>query len=533
MRERARAGRGGAAFLFLLAALGAAVATTAARAGETVLRFVPQADLRILDPIWTSAYITQHHAYMVYDTLFALDEHLRPQPQMVERWSVSDDQRVYTFTLRPGLKFHDGLPVLPADCIASLARWGKRDVLGQKLMARVEAMTPVDDRTFKIALKRPFPLILTALAELNGNPFIMPERLAKTDADKQVTDPIGSGPFKFVKAEWEPGHKAVYVKNPDYVPRPEKPSWVAGGKVVKVDRVEWIYLPDSATAAAALNNGEVDWWELVPIELLPVFAANKDVVVDRKPDPLGTIAILRFNHLHPPFDNPKMRQALLYAVDQREYMTAVAGDPENWRPCFAFFTCGTPMASDAGAAPLAGPRDLAKAKALIAEAGYHGEKIVLLDPSDYAIVHAESLVTADLLRRLGLTVDVATSDWGTLLARRASKEPVEKGGWTLFHTSVLGTDMLDPAQNSQLRGNGAGGWFGWPTDAKMEALREQWLDAPDEAARQRLAAAIQEEAFASVPYIPLGQFNRPTAYRRALAGVVRAPIPIFWEVAKE
>lgn len=500
--------------------------------GAKTLRFVPQADLRILDPVWTSAYITQHHAYLVYDTLFALDADMKPQPQMVERWTVSDDKLTYAFTLRPGLKFHDGQAVGPADCIASIARWGKRDVLGQKLMEVVEVMSPVDDRTFKIALKRPFPLLIDALAKLNGSPFIMPERIARTDADKQITEVIGSGPFKFVKEEWQPGHKVVYVRNADYVPRQEKPSWVAGGKVVKIDRLEWVYLPDAATAAAALANGEVDWWELVPPEVLPVFAGNKAVIVDKKPDPLGTIAILRFNQLHPPFDNPKMRQALLYAIDQGDYMTAVAGEPANWRVCASFFTCGTPLASDAGAEPLSGKRDLERARQLIREAGYKGEKIVLLNPSDYAIVYAEGLITADLLKKLGLNVEVQTSDWGTVLTRRASKEPVENGGWSVFHTSVVGPDMTDPAVNAQLRTNGLDGWFGWPKDEKLEALREAWFAAPDLAAQQHMAAEIQEEAYASVPYIPLGQFNRPTAYRSALSGVIPAPLPILWNVEK-
>ncbi len=346
----------------LLAALGAFFTPPLAAAdGPKTLRFIPQADLRILDPVWTSAYITQHHAYLVYDTLFALDEHMKPQPQMIDHWTVSDDKRAYTFTLRDGLKFHDGLPVLPADCIASIARWGKRDVFGQKLMETVEAMTPIDDKSFKISLKQPFPLIIDALAKLHGSAFIMPERVAKTDADKQITDFTGSGPFKLVKEEWEPGHKVVYAKFADYLPRGEKASWVAGGKVAKFDRVEWIYIPDSATAAAALNNGEVDWWELVPTELLPVFAANKSVIVNKKPDPLGTLGLLRFNQLQPPFNNEKMRQAFLYAVDQREYMAAVAGDPENWRTCYSFFTCGTALANDAGTGAIAGKRDLEKA----------------------------------------------------------------------------------------------------------------------------------------------------------------------------
>jgi peptide/nickel transport system substrate-binding protein len=521
-----------ALFAALCALAVALLASTASAETGKTLRFIPQADLRILDPVVSTAYMTQHHAYMVYDTLFALDEHLQPQPQMVERWAVSEDRLTYSFTLRAGLRFHDGQGVGPADCIASIARWGKRDVFGQKLMEAVEAMSPVDDLSFKIVLKKPFPLLIAALAKLSGSPFIMPERIARTEADKPITEIIGSGPFKFAKDEWEPGHKVVYVKNTDYVPRAEKPSWVAGGKVVKVDRVEWVYLPDPATAAAALANGEVDWWELVPTELLPTFAGNAAVVVNKRPDPLGTVALLRFNQLNPPFDNPKMRHALLYAVDQRDYMTAVAGDPEHWRVCISFFTCGTPLASEAGAAAMTGKRDLDKARALIREAGYKGEKIVILNASDYPAVNAEGLVTADLLKKLGLNVEVQTTDWGTVLTRRASQAPVDKGGWSIFHTSSVGPDMTDPAVNAQLRANGLSGWFGWPSDDKLEALREAWFAAPDLAAQQQEAAAIQTEAFASVPYIPLGQFDRPTAYRATLSGVISAPLPILWNVEK-
>ncbi len=359
-----------------LAALVAAPAAHAQYSGKTI-KFIPEADLRSLDPIWTTAYITRNHGYMVYDTLFALDEHFKPQPQMVDTWKVSDDKLTYTFTLRDKLKFHDGQPVRSADCIASLERWMKRDVLGQQMAEAVGEMKAQDDRTFAINLKKPFPLLLDAIGKLSSNvPFIMPERIAKTDANTQITDPTGSGPFKFVKEEWVPGNKAVYVKNPDYVPRKEPPSWAAGGKIAKVDRVEWVYIPDSATAAAAINAGEVDWWQQLPPDLVPLLQKNKDVVV-ASVDPLGSIGIMRFNHRLPPFNNEKMRQALLYVVDQKDVMTALAGDEKNWRTCYAYYTCGTPMASEAGADALKGKRDAAKAKALLKDAGYNGERIVM------------------------------------------------------------------------------------------------------------------------------------------------------------
>ena len=358
-----------------------------AEAGSKTLRFIPQADLRSIDPIWTTAYVTRNFGYLVFDTLFSLDKNFKPQPQMVDRWTVSDDKLTYSFILRDGLKWHDGQPVRAADCVASLERWGKRDTLGQKLMDAVGEIRAADDRTFTISLKSPFPLILDALGKLSSNvPFMMPERLAKTDPYQQIPEAIGSGPFKFVKEEWVPGNKAVFVKNADYVPREEAPSFASGGKVAKVDRVEWLYIPDTATAAAALNAGEADWYEQPPADLVPVFAANKDIVVATV-DPLGNQGVLRFNHIQPPFNNSKLREAVLNLVDQKDYMGAAAGDPKYWKTCAAFFGCGTPFETNAGAEALLKGPNLAKAKELIKEAGYKGEKIVLLDgdrPADRA-----------------------------------------------------------------------------------------------------------------------------------------------------
>src|SRR4249919_839868 len=349
-----------------------------ATAQQKVLKFIPQADLRILDPIATTAYITRNHGYMVYDTLFATDAKFQVQPQMVEKWEVSADKLTYTFTLRDGLKFHDGQPVKSADCIASIDRWAKRDALGQKLAEATEAWTAVSDTTFRLRLKKPFPLTLDALAKPSSNvPFIMPERIAKTDAFKNIEDPTGSGPFKMVKEEWVPGNKVVYVRNTDYVPRKEAPSWAAGGKVVKVDRVEWIYIPDSATAAAALNAGEVDWWEQLPPDLIPMLRNNKDIKVENI-DPLGSMGMIRFNFMYPPFNNPKMRQAVLYAIDQNDYVIGIAGDKKNGHTCYSYFTCGTPLSSEVGAEPIKGKRDFDKAKQLIKEAGYNNEKIVII-----------------------------------------------------------------------------------------------------------------------------------------------------------
>jgi peptide/nickel transport system substrate-binding protein len=504
-----------------------------AAAQQKVLKFIPQADLRILDPIATTAYITRNHGYMVYDTLFAIDAKFQVRPQMVDKWEVSKDGLTYTFTLRPGLKFHDGQPVKSADCIASIDRWSKRDALGQKLAEATASWTAVNDNTFRLQLKKPFPLTLDALAKPSSNvPFIMPERIAKSDPFKNIDDPTGSGPFRMVKSEWVPGNKVVYVKNTDYVPRKEAPSWASGGKVVKVDRVEWIYIPDSATAAAALNAGEADIWEQMPPDLIPVLARNKDVTVQNI-DPLGSMGMIRFNFLHPPFNNEKMRQALLYVVNQQDYVIGIAGNPKNGRPCYSYFTCGTPLASEVAADPLKGKRNLDKARQLIKEAGYKGEKIVIIDATDQPIVHSQSLLTLANLKKLGLNAEIQAGDWGTLITRRAVKEPIDKGGWSIFHTWLVGPDMVNPAVNFPIRGTGDKAWFGWPTDAKMEELRETWFNAADAASSKKAADAVQARAFEFVPIIPTGQFILPTAYRSNISGLIIAPINLLWNVEKK
>jgi peptide/nickel transport system substrate-binding protein len=497
-----------------------------------ILKMIPQNDLRVLDPIWTSSYVTRNHGYCVFDTLFALDAEMKPQPQMVGAFDVSADGLRYNFTLRDGLKFHDGEPVRGVDCTASLKRWMARDALGQAMAAAVDEMAAPSDKSFSIRLKSPFPLLIDGLARVSTLlPVIMPERLAKTDPYQQVTEMVGSGPFKFVKDEFQPGHQVVYVKNTDYLPRGEPVSWASGGKIAKVDRVEWLYIPDNATASAALAAGEVDWWEAPPADYFPSLTADRNISLVNV-NLLGQMTMLRFNHLHPPFDNVKMRQAVLAVVDQKEYMAAVAGDPENWSVCPSFFTCGGPMANDAGSEALTGPRDFAKAKKLIAEAGYNGEKIVLLHATDTLSANPTALVTLELFKKLGLNVDMVSMDFGTLVTRRASKEPPDKGGWSVFCTGWVGVDQIDPTANQGLRANGGAAWFGWPSDDKLEALRAAWMVAPALAERQALAVDIQREAFATVPYVPLGKYTTNTALRRNLKGLIMAPPILMWNIEK-
>ena len=513
-----------------LALCGAMPAAAQQSAGST-LRFIPHADLTILDPHFTGVYVTRNHGYMVYDTLFAMDGEFRPQPQMVDTWRVSEDKLTYSFALRNGLKFHDGQPVRAADIVASLKRWGQRnDAYGQPFLAAIAAMEPVDETQFRIELKIPFP-VLEALATLTTpTPFMMPERLARTDPFTQITEAIGSGPFKFVKEEWQAGHKVVYIKNPDYVPRTEPPRWAAGGKVAKVDRVEWLYIPEAVTAAQALGAGEVDYWENVPNDYVTALERDSNVVI---PSNSSGVGVVRFNHLHPPFSDVRMRQAVLAVADQRDYLSAMAGDRRNWRTCFSFYACDGPEADEQGGEALSGPRDYEKAKHLIGEAGYMGERIVVLDAADIPQLHAESLVTADLLKRLGLNVELATAEWGTTIKRLNMREPVEQGGWNIFTTVFASFDAINPATNRSLRAGGVmGSPPGWPTDEKIESLRAAWFSAGGEDRRRELADQIQQRAFAIALYLPTGQFLTRRAFRKNLDGVVDAPIPFLWNIEK-
>jgi peptide/nickel transport system substrate-binding protein len=241
---------------------------------------------------------------------------------------------------------------------------------------------------------------------------------------------------------------------------------------------------------------------------------------------------VKFNELQPPFNNEKLRQAVVAVADQTDFLTALAGDKANWELCPAFFPCGTPMASTAGSEALSSKRDWDKAKKLVVESGYKGEKVVVLDAVDQPVSHSQALVVSDLMKKLGLNVEVQSMDWGTLVTRRASKEPVEKGGWSVFGTGWVGADLLDPAGNPTLRTNGEKGHFGWPTDAKIEELRVQWIKATGADERKKLAAAIQARAFEIVPYLPTGQWKPRTAFRKNVKGVITAPAFLLWNVEK-
>ena len=513
----------------LALAAAASLARPAIAQPASVLRFVPQGNLNNPDPVWTTTTLARNHGLMIWDTLYAVTAGLEPRPQMVEGHEILDDGRTWRFTLRPGLVFHDATPVRSHDCIASIERWARRRGLGQRMLAQTTEMDAVSDRVFEIRMTKPYALMPTALADWC---FVMPERIAKTSPFDQITEYVGSGPFRFVRDEWISGSQAIYARNPAYQPRPEAPDGAAGGKQVHFDRVEWRIVPDQATAAAALQSGEVDWVEQPLFDLLPTLRKARGVKVLTN-DKVGAIAMVAMNHLHPPFDNPKLRRAILSVIDQQAFMEAAYGDETSlYRTGVGVFTPGLPMANDAGMEALTSPRDLARAKRLVAESGYKGERVVLMSPSDYADQQAYSQVIRDTLIKLGIAVDYISMDWGTLVQRRASKERPDKGGWSMFCTTYEGMTVANPASHLPMRGNGLDGWFGWPTDPEMETLRDQWFDAPDEAAQKRICEAMQRHAFDTVPFFPVGQRFLPTAIRDTLRDIVPASYPVFWNVKK-
>ncbi|HWL83626.1 MAG TPA: ABC transporter substrate-binding protein [Roseomonas sp.] len=498
-----------------------------------VLKFIPQADLAVVDPIVTTAYVTRNHGYMVWDTLYGFDEDYKPQPQMVQGHAVEEGGRRVTMTLRDGLKFHDGEPVRALDCVASIRRWAARDALGQVMMTVLDELSAPDDKTIQFRFKRPFPLLFEAL----GKPatpvcFMMPERLAKTDPAVAVKEIIGSGPFRWNAKERVPGARVVYDRFTDYTPRADgKVSWTAGPKHVHFDRIEWNVMPDAATAANALQSGEADWWEQPPGDLQIMLRRNRNLSLEIQ-DPTGLMGMARFNHLHPPFNNPAIRRALLGAVTQADYMTAVIGtDKSLWRDGVGIFTPDTPLANDAGMEVLTSPRDYEKVKRDLAAAGYNGEKVVLIAASDFPSLNALAQVGNDMLQKAGMNVEYVSTDWGTVVQRRASKEPVEKGGWSVFFTFWAGIDMINPGVQQALRGNGQAAWFGWPTAPKLEELRNAWFEAPDLAAQKEIARKIQLQAFDDVPYLPVGQYFQAWAYRRNITGVLKG-LPMFWNVQR-
>ncbi len=516
-----------------LAAPVSLISRASAAPGRKALTAVMHSDLRIIDPGFTPAIITRDHGYMVYDTLLGLDSGFKVRPQMAD-WTVSDDRLTYTFTLRDGLRWHDGTAVTAQDCVASLKRWGKsNDGMAQKLKEFTASIEAAGDRAIVLKLKEPYGLVLETIAKPSSFvAFMMPRRLAETPPDKQIQEQIGSGPFRFVQAEFQPGVRAVYEKNRDYVPRKEPAEWTSGGKVVRVDRVEWITMPDAQTALNALQSADIDFVEAPAYDMLPVLEANPDLTVATL-NRFGFQSIGRMNFLHPPFDDVKIRRAALLAINQRDVLDAQVGNPKYYKLCGAYFVCDTPLASEAGGETLVKGGGMADARRALAASGYDGTPVVILAPSDATLLKAQPIVVAQMLREAGFKVDVQATDWQTVVTRRASQRPPKDGGWNMFFTYTGAVDVMNPVVNGSIVGKGKSGWFGWPEDARIEQLRDAYArsTSPDE--QRTIALDIQKEAYDQVIYIPLGQFQAPSAWRKSLAGVLDGPVtPLFWNVDK-
>ena len=497
-------------------------------AGSQVLKFIPQSDLTILDPIINTVYTVRNHGYMVFDTLFGMDSDTKIRPQMLEGYSVEDDGKRWKLKLRDGLLWHDGEKVTARDCVASIARWSARDGVGSLLKARTEEMTALDDRTIQIRLKKPFSLLPYALGKIS-TPMcaMMPERLALTDPFKPVPEMIGSGPFRFKADEWVSGARAVYTKFDRYKPRDEvSKGWTAGGKIVHFERVEWVTSPDDGSSASAMQSGEMDWWELPVSDLIPLLKQTGRIRVEIK-DKNGTMGLFKMNNLQPPFNNPAIRRALLGAVNQKDVMSAIVGDdPTMYRTGVGIFAPGTDMDSGAGMEVLNSPRDLAKVARAIKDAGYNNERVVVLMPNDPHYRKAMADVTLEMLRAVGMNVDPQAMDWGTAIVRRENKQPVDKGGWSTLCTTANGLDMQTPTLHF-LRTNGEKAWFGWTDSPRIEALRAAWVDAPDLPAQKKIAADIQRQCFIDVPHIPLGIWYQPMAWQSSIDGIPDG-FPLFW-----
>ncbi|MBD9596922.1 ABC transporter substrate-binding protein [Ensifer sp. ENS05] len=512
------------------AAVGAAalpLPAIAQSARASTFRFVPETNLPVLDPIASNGMSVQVHGWHVYDTLFGMNNKFEPRPQMVEGHSVSDDQRNWEFKLRDGLQFHNGEPVRAIDCSTSMARWAARDSYGQQLSKAVDEWQAVDDRTLRVKLKTPFPRLLDAIAIPSSlPPFIMPEHIARTDPNTAITDATGSGPYRFIASEYATGNQVVYEKFAGYNPRSEAAEYTSGGKVAHFDRIEWKIIPDVATATAALANGEVDMVEYVDNDMLPLLLDNPQVKLVVK-DPAGKTPMLRLNTLQPPFNNPAIRRILLEAVNQNDFLQALAGsNPDLIRECYAMYPCSFPMVNELGKGFMTkGEPDWEGLKKKLVAAGYNGEKVAIMSAGDIKAISTLAEIAAGTLRRLGMNVEVQTSDWATIAGRRFSKEPVEKGGWSMLCVNWPSASLANPAISQLTRGLGPKGpYFGWFESEAIEKANADYINAATPQELQKAIDEVQRIAFETVPFIPLGQYMQYTAYSSNVDGF----LPALW-----
>ncbi|RWQ17660.1 ABC transporter substrate-binding protein [Mesorhizobium sp.] len=504
-----------------------------ASSGARPVHMVVTGDLRVFDPISTTSTGTQIHGFAIYDTLFAPDSKFMPQPQMVGKWSVSDDKKTHTFELRDGLGWHDGTPVTAADCVASIRRWAEVAPGGRLIMARASDISKKDDKTFTIALNEPLGPLINLLTDVAApNLFIMREKDADRPASEPVTTKIGSGPFKFNEALARPGASYTYDPNENYVPRKEPFDGLAGGKIVKVDRVIWDVIADPQTAVAALQAGEIDFHIAPPVDLYPLIESDPNLQLEVL-DKMGRDLILRMNFLQPPFDNIKARQAMLHLIDQEALMRAAYGNPKYISPVTSIFGQDTPLSNDENTAWYKKGGDSEKARQLFEEAGYAGEKVVFLQPTDWAEVSNASQFLAATLRKIGVNAELAPMNWAELTTRRANKGLVENGGWNVFITDDSEYSLANPLTNSLLAANGDKAWYGWPKNDEYEELRAKLADVATLDERKALAGKMQGIWWDFVGDLRLGRITGPAARRKSLTGLIAMPeIVPMWNMQK-
>lgn len=516
-----------------LAGLGALAAGPVASQprGPKVVRYAASTEPTTLDPVVSPLLVTQEHGYLVYDTLFSLDAQFRPQPQMVQGVENTPGSATWTMMLRDGLAFHDGSPVTSADVLASIDRWAARDTAGRQLVAMGLKTEAVDPRRFRITLDTATPFLFEALAKPTSSAlFIMREREARADPTRAVPEIVGSGPFRFVKDEHRQGYRLVYERNAAYQPRPEPPSYLAGGKKVNIDRVEWMAMPDPGTAVAAVQRGELDICSAPPLDLLPALRRRRDVVI-ASTNPQGWVAYVRPNFLHPPFDKPEARRALQLAVRQTDVVAAVGADAEwGLRECFSFLACGGANENEAGTDAIR-RTDIAEARRLLQSIGYDGTPVVFIAPGDNEQLRIISTVTAEQMRAAGFVVDLQFSDFASMMARRNRRELPSQGGWNMFPMLAFAFELDSPASNFLLGTACDGtGYAGWACDQPLFDARQAWLREPDPARRRQLVQQMQVEAARLMPAALLGQYVRPILHRRTVRNLVQAPVTVMWNI---
>lgn len=498
---------------------------------QTTLTAVMHAPLRSVDPVINSAYIARNYGYMVYDTLLARDAENKIQPQMADKWTVSPDGKVYTFTLRDGLKWHNDTDVTAEDCVASIRRWSVVDKMGQVMNTLLEGMAAVDAKTFTMTFKEPTGIALIALSKPSGvAAFMMPKKQAEVPASEQIKETIGSGPFRMVNSEYKPGVQVIFEKFKGYVPRKEPASGMAGGKVVNVDRVKWVTMPDPMTTVNSLLSKEIDLIEQVPYDLLGLLENAPDITITENKSQ-GGAAMARFNSSQPPFNNKLLRQAAMLAMDQKDQMQAQVGNPKYYNVCGAVFGCSSPYASDVGSDKLI-KGQIDKAAALVKEAKYDGAPVVILHPTDVPALAAMPPIYAAALKKAGFNVQLQAMDWQTVTVNRTSRESVSKGGWSIFSTNNTFGDIGEPIGFHAVAANGKDAWFGWPDVPAIEKARADFARAKDPAELKKIAGELQRLVIDEATFVPLGEFSVVSARRKGISAPLLSPVPVFWNISK-